>query len=89
MDVPGRAMPLVHDSKNLGRRRKEPRAHVGISANTHTPQMQNSPVASVANTPGTWGMHVDYFLTYRTNRSKWHYFYTKMWVFVAFLLPVD
>lgn len=58
MDVPGLAMPLVGDSKNLGRRRKEPQAHVGTSANTHThthPQMQNSPVASVANIPGTWG----------------------------------
>lgn len=54
----GLAVPLIRDSKNLGRRRKEPWAQVGTSADTHAhthPQVQNSAVASVADTPGAWG----------------------------------
>ena len=46
MDVPGLAMPLVGDSKNLGRRRKAPQAHVGTSANTHTHTPPNAELSS-------------------------------------------
>lgn len=72
MDVPGLAMPLVGDSKNLGRRRVEPQAHVGTSANTyihtHTPKCRTLQWPLWQISLGHGGMCGDYLLTYRTNR---------------------
>lgn len=70
MDVLGLAVPLIRDSKHLGGRRKEPWAQVGTSAHTRTPP---PPKCRTLQWPlwqislGHGGMHVDYFLTYRTN----------------------